>query len=392
VIKVSKVKILHKFPELRQNPVILPAIYNMSYQAPTSEKKILITGGAGFVGSSLAISIKKKYPHYTVICLDNLKRRGSELNISRLSTLGIQFVHGDIRNKEDLFALEQGITTIIEASAEPSVLAGLDSPPEYLINTNLVGTINCLYLAAKLKADLLFISTSRVYPIEAIEGIRFTEEDSRFELAGDQVIPGISKRGIAEDFPLEGFRSLYGATKLSSEFLIREFNQFYGIRTVINRCGVLTGPWQMGKVDQGVVVLWVARHFWKKELGYIGYGGKGKQVRDMLHIDDLCGLIDWQIHHMDSINGRLFNVGGGREISVSLKELTGLCQQVTGNIVPVKEVLEDRKADIRIYITDNTFVSEATGWRPVTGVERIVRDIYHWIKDNEAALKPILLG
>ncbi len=364
----------------------------MSYQATTSEKKILITGGAGFVGSSLAISIKKKYPHYSVICLDNLKRRGSELNISRLSMHGIQFVHGDIRNKEDLFSLEQGITTIIEASAEPSVLAGLDSPPEYLINTNLLGTINCLYLAAKLKADLLFISTSRVYPIEAIDRIGFSEEDGRFELGVEQEIAGISSKGIAEDFPLEGFRSLYGATKLSSEFLIREFNQFYGIRTVINRCGVITGPWQMGKVDQGVIVLWVARHFWKRELGYFGYGGKGKQVRDILHVDDLSKLIDWQIHHMDGINGRLFNVGGGREISVSLKELTGICQRVTGNTVPVKEVQEDRKADIRIYITDNALVTKTTGWRPETGVEEIVRNIYEWIKENEATLKPILLG
>ncbi|MHA4808695.1 NAD-dependent epimerase/dehydratase family protein [Flavitalea flava] len=355
-------------------------------------KNILITGGAGFVGSSIAIYIKKKYPHYSITCLDNLKRRGSELNIPRLSNMDIRFVHGDIRNREDFYPCENGLTTIIEASAEPSVLAGIDNAPDYLINTNLMGTVNCLYLAAKTKADFIFISTSRVYPIEHIEKISFSEEATRFIMTEDQVIKGVSRKGIAEDFPIEGFRSLYGATKLSSEFLIREFNQFYNIRTVINRCGVLTGPWQMGKVDQGVVVLWVARHFWAKELGYFGYGGKGKQVRDILHVNDLCKLIDFQVHHMDKLNGRLFNVGGGEKISISLRELTGICQKVTGNKVKINEIEEDRQADIRIYISDNSLVNATTDWSPVVSVEDIVVDIYHWIKENEAILKPILIG
>ena len=355
-------------------------------------RNILITGGAGFVGSSLAIDIKKKYPHYSVHCLDNLKRRGSELNIPRLAAHGIRFMHGDIRNREDLYPFETGLTTIIEASAEPSVLAGLQQPPDYLINTNLVGAVNCLYLAAKTEADFIFISTSRVYPIETIDKVSFSESDSRFVLSEQQVIKGVSREGISEDFPLEGFRSLYGATKLSAEFLIGEFSQFYNIRTVINRCGVITGPWQMGKVDQGVIVLWVARHFWNKELGYFGYGGKGKQVRDLLHVSDLFALIDFQMHHMDSLNGRLFNVGGGEKVSVSLKELTAICQKVTGNKVKIDPVQEDRQADIRIYISDNSSVHAATGWNPVVSVEEIVSDIYHWIKDNESALKPILTG
>ncbi len=356
------------------------------------QKKILITGGAGFVGSSLALNIKKKYPHYSVVCLDNLKRRGSELNISRLTTAGIEFVHGDIRNREDLAPFEKDVSAIIEASAEPSILAGLNNAPEYLINTNLNGTINCLYVAAKQKADFLFISTSRVYPIESIEKLSFSENETRFTLQKDQEVKGASEKGIAEEFPIEGFRSLYGATKLSSEFIIAEFNQFYKIRTVVNRCGVITGPWQMGKVDQGVIVLFVARHFWKKELSYFGYGGNGKQVRDILHVDDLFELMDYQLHNMDAVNGKLFNVGGGNEISVSLKELTGVCQEVTGNIVPIKGVPENRQADIRIYISDNSVVNKITGWHPKRGVKEIVTDIYNWIKENETVLKPILIG
>jgi CDP-paratose 2-epimerase len=354
------------------------------------QKSILITGGAGFVGSSLAISIKKKYPNYTIFCLDNLRRRGSELNIFRLLELGIKFIHGDIRNREDLAQFGSGITTIIEASAEPSVLAGINSSPEYLVNTNLMGTINCLYLASKTKADFIFLSTSRVYPIETIDRINYEEAETRFTISKNQVIEGISERGLAENFPLTGFRSLYGATKLSSEFLIHEFNQFYDFKTVINRCGVLTGPWQMGKVDQGVMVLWVARHVWKKPLEYFGYGAKGKQVRDVLHVDDLFFLIDHQIHNMDRVDGRTMNVGGGLRMSLSLQELTQICQRVTGNRVDIAEVKENRQADIRIYVTDNSFVSELTGWTPTISPEEMVNQIFLWIKNNEAALLPIL--
>jgi CDP-paratose 2-epimerase len=356
------------------------------------KKNILITGGAGFVGSSIAIYIKKKYPQYTVTCLDNLKRRGSELNLPRLAALGIRFVHGDIRNREDLYPFEAGLTTIIEASAEPSVLAGIGNAPDYLVNTNLMGTINCLYLAAKVKADLIFISTSRVYPIAKIEDIQFSENDTRFMISGHQEIKGVSEKGIGEDFPIDGSRSLYGATKLCSEFLVQEFHTFYNVRTVVNRCGVITGPWQMGKVDQGVIVLWVARHFWKQDLAYFGYGGKGKQVRDILHVDDLCGLIDYQLEHPEEMNGKMFNVGGGVETSVSLRELTAICEQVTGNKVAIREVKEDRAADIRLYITDNSAITAATDWKPSISVTQIVTDIYHWIKNNEGLLKPILAG
>ena len=352
-------------------------------------KTILITGGAGFVGSQMALSFKAKYPEYEIFVMDNLKRRGSELNLPRLKSAGIHFVHGDIRNKEDFDGLPK-IDCILEASAEPSVLAGIDSTPDYLVNTNLNGTINCLNFATKNKSDFIFLSTSRIYPIETIESIHYTEADTRFEIAEEQTIKGFSAKGISEEFPLDKYRSLYGTTKLASELFIQEYKQFFGLRTVINRCGVLTGPWQMGKIDQGVVVLWLAKHFWNQQLCYIGYGGKGKQVRDMLHTADLFRLIDWQMHHLEEINGEIFNVGGGREISVSLQELTMLSREVTGHTIPIHEVPENRTADIRIYITDNTKVTEKTGWKPEIGPRQIIQEIYEWMKENEAQLASIL--
>jgi CDP-paratose 2-epimerase len=352
-------------------------------------KTILITGGAGFVGSSLAFQLKENYPPYKIIALDNLKRRGSELNLLRLKESGIEFVHGDVRSPEDFNALPP-VDTIIEASAEPSVLAGINEPPSYVINTNLLGTVNCLNYAVKNKSDVIFLSTSRVYPIEKIDRIAFEENETRFVVSEIQELEGVSARGIAESFPLEGYRSIYGATKLCSELLIQEYNQFYGLRTIINRCGVLTGPWQMGKVDQGVVVLWMARHFWQQNLGYFGYGGTGKQVRDVLHINDLYRLIDYQIHNIERLNDQTFNVGGGAGVSVSLCELTELCRSITGNKISLQSVAENRQADIRIYVTDNSKVSSFTNWVPQITVPEILEDIYAWLKNNEDSLQYIL--
>jgi CDP-paratose 2-epimerase len=350
---------------------------------------VLITGGAGFAGSNLALLIKERYPSVNVTALDNLKRRGSELNLPRLKAAGVSFLHGDIRSRDDLLAVRE-VDLILECSAEPSVLAGLDGSPDYLIQTNLMGTINCLELARQRQADFLFLSTSRVYPIETINRLAFYETETRFELADTQTVPGASSRGLSEDFPLSGVRSLYGATKLASELLIDEYRVAYGLKTIINRCGVLTGPWQMGKVDQGVIVHWVASHIFGKSLKYFGYGGTGKQVRDILHIRDLFNLIDRQLNNFEKLNGSLFNVGGGRAISISLAELTLFCQQATGQKIPVEPVLEDRVADIRIYLTDNSKVTAATGWQPEINPVQIVDEIARWIADNKTALSSIL--
>ena len=351
--------------------------------------RILITGGAGFAGSNIAIQLKENYPGYSIIAFDNLKRRGSELNLPRLRENNIQFVHGDIRCKEDLYFTEK-IDIVIDASAEPSVLAGITSPVEQVINTNLSGTINCLEVARVHEAAFIFLSTSRVYPIATIEKINFKEDTTRFYWTDEQLIKGVSSKGITEQFPLVGSRSFYGATKLACELLIQEYNALSGIKTIINRCGVLTGPWQMGKADQGVIVLWVARHIYNGKLSYVGYGGEGKQVRDILHIHDLYRLLDWQIHNLDAVNGETFNVGGGITSSLSLSELTQLSREATGNKIDISGQPENRVADIRIYITDNTYVTKKTGWKPEISPKTTIYEIASWISEHKSALSPIL--
>ncbi|KJU82791.1 nucleoside-diphosphate-sugar epimerase [Candidatus Magnetobacterium bavaricum] len=353
--------------------------------------RMLITGGCGFVGSSLAINFRRRYPQLAITCLDNLRRRGSELNAARLRSCGVEFVHGDIRNKEDLYGIGD-VDVILECSAEPSVLAGYNSSPEYVVGTNLVGTINCLELARRSAhpVTFIFLSTGRVYPIKAINRLNIEETDTRFELSDKQDVPGVSRDGLSEQFPLEGVRSLYGATKLASELILQEYVDIYGVKGVINRCGVLTGPWQFGKVDQGVIVHWVARHFWRQRLAYFGFGAEGRQVRDILHVDDLCDLIDIQIRNIDLHVGQMYNVGGGRAISLSLRELTSLCQRFTGNSVEIDRVVQDRVADIPIYLTDHSKVTAATGWRPKRSATDIVQEISLWMQENEDSLEDIL--
>lgn len=354
-------------------------------------KRILITGGAGFVGSNLAMWFKTHYPDTQIIAADNLKRRGSELNLPRLHEHGVEFVHCDIRNPEDVRFDGHQTDLILECSAEPSVLAGYGGGPDYVIHTNLLGTVNCLELARRLKADLIFLSTSRVYPISTLNSIATLETTSRFVIVPDQTIPGVSEQGISEEFPLDGPRSLYGTTKLCSELLIQEYGAMYGLRFIINRCGVLTGPWQMGKVDQGVFALWVAKHYFQGELSYIGWGGQGKQVRDLLHIADLAELLDCQLQNFAKLAGETFNIGGGLANSLSLLETTRLCQEIVGHNIPVRSVPENRPADVKLYITDNTRVSQATGWAPRRSPRETLTSIFEWLRASEALVRHLWL-
>ena len=184
--------------------------------------KILITGGCGFVGSNLAILFKQYYTDSEIYCLDNLSRRGSEINLQKILAQGIHFVHGDVRIKTDLERIP-AVDVVIDAAAEPSVLAGtIPGELENLIDTNLNGTINTLYFAKKHQAAFIFLSTSRVYPYDRLLDVSLTTKPNRFNLSDEQAMPGISSKGLTEDFPLTGLRSLYGATKLASEYLIQE--------------------------------------------------------------------------------------------------------------------------------------------------------------------------
>ncbi len=344
-------------------------------------KSVLVTGGAGFVGSNLAIALAAKRSDLRIVALDNLYRKGSELNLDRLAAAGVEFIRGDVRNLADLEYAGK-IDALVECSAEPSVMSGVDGDTSYLVETNLTGAYNCLEIARRNECQFIFLSTSRVYPLAGLRELAIEEAVTRFELAAEQPQAGITSRGVTESMPLAGPRTLYGTTKLSAELITAEFGEMFGIPTVINRCGVIAGPWQMGKVDQGVFTHWMLSHINRRPLSYIGYGGTGKQVRDLLHVDDLVDLVETQLLDPEGWDGHTFNVGGGREVSLSLLETTEICERLTGNRLEITPVPEDRAGDVPIYLSDCSALFAHTDWRPRRDGETILRDIHEWIESD----------
>jgi CDP-paratose 2-epimerase len=351
--------------------------------------RLLITGGAGFVGSNLAVSLAARHPEWEVIALDNLYRKGSELNLPRLEQAGVEIVRGDVREPGDLAALPP-LTALIECSAEPSVMSGVNGDTSYLLHTNLTGAYNCLELARRDGAFFVFLSTSRVYPVAPQVELNLEEGETRFEIAAEQAVPGVSPAGISEDFPLQGARTLYGTTKLAAELLIEEYRAAFGLPAVANRCGVIAGPWQMGKVDQGVFTHWMLAHHFRNPLSYIGFGGHGKQVRDLLHVEDLVDLVERQLMNSAAWDGRTVNVGGGRECSLSLLETTEICRRLSGNEVPIAAAPETRSGDVPVYLSDCARLFGLDEWRPRRSAEQVLADIHDWIAADEGRIAAAL--
>ena len=191
------------------------------------------------------------------------------------------------------------------------------------------------------------------------------------------------KKKISEEFDTHSASSLYGFTKMASEKLIKEFFFNSQLKYIINRFGVIAGPWQFGKQDQGFVPLWVAKHLFKKKLSYIGFGGNGHQVRDVIHIDDVCNIIFLQIKKLKTINNNIFNIGGGIKNAISLLSLTNKCKKLTKNNINIKKVLKTSIFDIPYFVTDNSKILKAYKWKPTKNIDKILKDIFIWLSQNK---------
>ena len=336
--------------------------------------KILITGGCGFVGSNLALFLKKK--GFTVHTLDNLTRKGSKYNSNLLKKQKIKNYKINISNIKKIKSLPK-YDLILDCCAEAAVeISKKDF--DKVINTNLIGTINILKKSKNDKSKIIFISSSRIYPLEEMNKI-IKNKNLKSKIK-------ISKM-FSEKDKIIGPKTIYGLTKLCSEMLIEEFSYAYQLKYLINRCGVISGPLQFGKQDQGFVSLWIWRHLNKKKLSYIGYGGYGNQIRDVLHIDDLSELILLQIKNINKINNKLFTVGGSKTSYTSLSQLTKLCQKITGNKIKMGKVSKTSSYDIPYYLSDNTHVSNTYRWKPKRNINQVVMDTFLWLKKNKPIIK-----
>jgi len=353
---------------------------------------VLVTGGCGFIGSHLALHLRAK--GHKVSVMDNLVRRGSERNIPSLERHGVSFFHGDVRNPEDLGNLPPGIDLICDTSAQPSVVSGYANPLFDLTN-NGFGAIHILEYARIHHVPLIFWSSNRVYGADRLNDLPRREAATRFEydtdawnrLAVDQRPAGFHPvHGVSEDFSIDGGqRSIYGLSKLIADAACQEYAHAYDLPVVVNRFGVISGPGQFGYEDQGWVVWWAIAHWFQLPLTYLGW--QGKQVRDVLFVEDMLALLDLQIGQVARFRGEVFNLGGGAANSISLREATAAMHEISSRTAPVAQTDKPRQGDIVLYWTDNRKAAQQFGWKPKTDLRSGLTRIFEWIRENEAELR-----
>ncbi len=338
--------------------------------------RVLITGICGFVGSSVAEALLRNCSGISITGIDNLMRSGSERNRLRLRKLGVSVIHADLRAASDFEEL-QPADWVIDAAANPSVLAGIQGgfTSRQLFEHNLAGLVNVLEYCKVHKAGLLLLSTSRVYSIPALASLPLKNCDDSFQLDDSASFPpGVSVKGIGPDFSTSAPISLYGSTKLASEALALEWGAAFDFPVWIDRCGVLAGAGQFGTPDQGIFSYWINAHLRKRPLRYIGLGGCGKQVRDAMHPDDLACLAEAQISNGRAGGQRIYTVGGGRENSMSLAQLTAWCDARFGPHTPQPDP-RDRPYDIAWLAMDSACAERDFDWRVNTSLATILNEI-----------------
>ncbi len=335
--------------------------------------KILVTGGCGFVGSNLCLFLKSK--GFNVYSLDNLFRNGSNLNYLRLKKEGIKNFKIDISDVKKVLNLPK-FDFIIDCCAEASV-ENSHKDLSRVFNTNLVGTKNILLKCLKDKSKIIYISSSRVYSLNDLHKVINFKKKKPIKI----------NKEINLNFSVSSPKTLYGFSKHASEELIKEFSFIYDLKYIINRCGVISGPWQFGKIDQGFFSLFIWKALNKKSIKLIGFGGYGNQVRDILHIKDLSKLIYIQIINFQRKKNMIFAVGGGRKNAISLKKLIKMCEDKLK--IKISTVREKRtsKYDIPYFVSSNNDLKKIYDWKPQENLESIFNDTISWMRKNKLKLK-----
>lgn len=345
---------------------------------------VLITGGAGFVGTNLAHRLLSQGQQ--VVLYDNLSRPGVEKNLEWLQeTHGslVSLRKADIRDFDSLQAAVRGVSQVFHFAAQVAVTTSLLEPfLDFEINAR--GTLNLLE-AIRRQAEpppLIFTSTNKVYGHMA--EVKLRERDGRYE----PELQGLRRIGFSEERPLH-FHSPYGCSKGAACQYVQDYARTFGLKTVVFRMSCIYGPHQFGTEDQG----WVA-HFLIKALenSPITIYGDGKQVRDILFVEDLVDAFLAAQEHMESIHGDVFNIGGGPANTISLLELLKAIGELN-SFAPRLHFSDWRTADQQYYVSDTRKFSQATGWKPKVGVRDGVAALYHWLRDYRrgAATLPVEL-
>lgn len=344
---------------------------------------VLVTGACGFVGSTLIRRWIEEGRH-RILGVDNFVRPGAERNRQALRALGVAVRHADIRLASDLDALPRA-DAVVDAAANPSVLAGVDgrTSSRQLVEHNLIGTVNVLEYCRLHQAALVMLSTSRVYSIVPLASLSVRTVKDAFEPDTTRPMPaGLTARGVDETFSTMPPVSLYGSTKLAGEQLALEYGSTFGFPVWVNRCGVLAGGGQFGRADQGIFSYWINTWLRQRELRYIGFEGRGYQVRDCLHPTDIVPLIDRQLATSDAAIPRIVNIGGGMQSARSLAQVSAWCRGHIGDR-SVETVGEPRQFDIPWMVLDTSRAEALWGWTPTRRTEDILEEILRHAQAHE---------
>jgi len=354
-------------------------------------KSIVVTGGAGFVGSNLADSLLRDGNYVTI--LDSLHRRGSEHNLAWLRnrhTNGqLHFMQTDLRDFRAVKEAIQEPDVIYHLAAQVAVTTSVEDPrSDFEINA--LGTLNVIE-AARLSGRrpiVVFTSTNKVYG--GMEDVAVVEEDQSYRYRDFPM-------GISEERPLD-FHSPYGCSKGAGDQYVRDYGRIFGLPTVVFRMSCIYGPRQFGNEDQG----WLAHFLIAAATGRrITIYGNGKQVRDVLFVDDLVRAFRLAVEKIDVTAGQIYNIGGGPSNALSVwREFGDLLAQLKGEHVPVRYG-PWRPGDQPCYISDIQKAADQMGWRPLVDKVSGIRRLWSWVCSNralfekpseKAELRPAALG
>ena len=335
--------------------------------------RILITGSAGFIGCNMAQAWLTQ--GHTITVYDNLSRPGSERNLEWLRASAgdaIQFVHGDVRDAAAIAAAVRDVDVVVHLAGQVAVTTSVENPREDF-EINALGTFNVLEAArnAPTPPILIYASTNKVYG--GMEDLALVEEPTRYRYRD---LPN----GIPETRPLD-FHSPYGCSKGAGDQYVRDYARIYGMRTVVFRQSAIYGPRQFGVEDQG----WLAHFVIAAQFGRpVSIYGDGKQVRDMLYIDDLVRAYTLAIEKIDIAHGNIYNIGGGANNTLSIwKEAGPQLERLLGKPIPVRYG-DWRPGDQPVCVMDSTKAEQELGWRPEVGLNDGIERLWNWVRDNRA--------